>query len=174
MYPAQGSKDAQGNDLQMGTNCLAPYLLYQLFFPLLTKTASTAPAGTVRVLWAASVAVHVAAPKPHGMEIAPDGRPHDKGLSPNYGQTKVGNVFFARTFAQSTEDTGVIHAAFNPGNLKTELQRHWKGLSRSITVSRLSSTAALFACTLRYILDVSTITYATPQSTVHIQSSGQH
>ena len=88
MYPAQDSKDAQGNDLQIGTNCLAPRLLYQLLSPLLNKTGPTAVIGTVRVLWAASIAVHVAAPKPHGMEIASDVDPRIKACRPTMVKPK--------------------------------------------------------------------------------------
>lgn len=128
MYPPKGSTSAQGHDLQVGTNCLGPYLLYQLLLPLLTKTAASAPTGTVRVAWAASVAVHVAAPKPDGMVIDESGCPRDQGVADNYGQTKVGNVFLARQLAKDTPQNGIVHAAFNPGNLRTELQRHWTGV----------------------------------------------
>ncbi|ROV96136.1 hypothetical protein VSDG_05106 [Cytospora chrysosperma] len=115
MYPPKGSTDAQGHDLQVGTNCL----------------------GTVRVAWAASIAVHVAAPKPDGMVIDGSGCPRDQGVADNYGQTKVGNVFLARHFAQNTSQNGVVHVAFNPGNLRTELQRHWTGVGAWVTVSRI-------------------------------------
>ncbi|KUI62037.1 hypothetical protein VP1G_09163 [Cytospora mali] len=127
MFPPKGSTDAHGNELQLGTNCLGHYLLYQLLLPILTKTASSSPTATVRVAWAASVAVNIAAPKPHGVILDDDGRPKDQGVKFNYGQTKVGNVFLAREFAKTTPQTGVVHAAFNPGNLRTELQRHWTG-----------------------------------------------
>ncbi|KAI1474574.1 NAD(P)-binding protein [Daldinia eschscholtzii] len=133
MYPPEGSVDAQGHDLQVGTNCLGPYLLYQLLLPLLTKTASTSPTASVRVSWAASVAVHVRSPQPQGMILNDDGSPTDQGVKLNYGQTKVGNVFLARELAKTTSQTGVVHAAFNPGNLRTELQRHWTGLDQWIT-----------------------------------------
>lgn len=135
MYPPPGSVDAQGHDLQVGTNCLGPYLLYQLLLPLLKKTAALSPTGSVRVAWAASIAVHVAAPKPHGMNIEESGCPRDEGLSDNYGQTKVGNVFLARHCAKETPENKVVHVAFNPGNLRTDLQRHWSGLSAWMTVS---------------------------------------
>lgn len=135
MYPPKGSTSAQGHDLQIGTNCLGPYLLYQLLLPLLTKTAASSTTASVRVAWAASIAVHVASPKPHGMVIDESGCPSDQGVSDNYGQSKVGNLFLARHFANTTPENGVVHAAFNPGNLRTELQRHWTGVSAWITVS---------------------------------------
>lgn len=135
MYPPAGSKDAQGHDLQVGTNCLGPYLLYQLLSPLLIKTAASSPTASVRVVWAASIALHVALPHPEGIVIDKDGRPTDQGVDGNYSQTKAGNVFMAREFAKATPQTGVVHAAFNPGNLQTELQRHWTGFSHWVTVS---------------------------------------
>lgn len=135
MYTPEGSLDAQGNDLQIGTNCLGHYLLYQLLVPLLTKAAAEAPTASVRVAWAASIAVHVASPKPAGIIVEADGRPTDQGISDNYGQSKVGNVFLAREMAKSTPETGIVHVAFNPGNLRTELQRHWTGVGHWITVS---------------------------------------
>jgi len=133
MYPPKGSTDAQGNELQVGTNCLGHYLLYQLLLPLLTKTASSSPTGSVRVAWAASIALHVDSPQPQGIIIDDDGRPKDQGVTSNYSQTKVGNVFLALECAKTTPQTGVVHAAFNPGNLRTELQRHWTGVGHWIT-----------------------------------------
>ncbi|KAI1130919.1 NAD(P)-binding protein [Nemania abortiva] len=128
MFPPRGSVDAQGNDLQLGTNCLGPYLLYQLLVPLLTRTAAASSiTASVRVIWAASIAVHVATPTPQGIVLEADGSPSDQGIKANYAQSKVGNVFLARECAKTTPETGVVHAAFNPGNLRTELQRHWTG-----------------------------------------------
>ena len=139
MFPPAGSVDAQGIDIQIGTNCLGSCLLYNLLQPILTNTAASSPAGSVRVAWAASSAVDVMSPKPDGMELDEEGRPKDMGVQLNYGQSKVGNVFLARHFAQATPQTGVLHVSFNPGNLKTELQRHWKGLAPKVTVRTYTS-----------------------------------
>lgn len=136
MFPPRGSVDAHGNELQIGTNCLGPCLLYRLLEPILVKTAASAPPGSVRVAWAGSIAIEVASPKPDGMEVDSGGRPQDKGAQHNYGQSKVGNLFLARAFARNTPQNGVIHNCFNPGNLKTELQRHWQGFAPLITVNK--------------------------------------
>ena len=144
MYPPEGSVDAQGNELQIGTNCLGPLLLYKLLEPILTKTAASSPTGSVRVTWAGSASLDLLSPKPGGMELDDDGRPKDKGVQPNYGQSKVGNLFLARHFAQAVPQTGAIHACFNPGNLKTELQRHWQGLVKTLAVSIVLSTSRGF------------------------------
>ena len=139
MLPPKGSTDAQGHELQMGTNCLGPYLLYQMLLPLLSKTAASAPTASVRVAWAGSIVVHIAAPRPHGVALDDAGRPTDQGAKGNYAQSKVGNVFLARQLAKTTPQTGVVHAAFNPGNLRTELQRHWSGFDAWFTVSPCAS-----------------------------------
>ena len=136
----KGSNDPRYNEIHIQTNCVGPYLLSKLFSPILEKTAASSPTGSVRVIWAGSIAVQVNAPKPGGMEVDGTGRPKDMDELSSYGQSKVGNVFLARMNAKATPRTGVIHAAFNPGNLRTELQRHWHGLDLTLMVNMLLST----------------------------------
>ena len=131
----KGSGDTQYNKTQIDINCIGPCLLYRLLLPILTKTAASSPTGTVRVLWAGSIAVQVNSPQPHGMEIDDIGRPKDTDVLSSYGQSKVGNVFLAREYAKKTPETGVVHACFNPGNLRTGLQRHWSGILIWLMVS---------------------------------------
>lgn len=61
MTPPPGSLSEQGHELQMGTNCLGPFLFTSLLTPLLEKTAASSTPGSVRVTWAASLAT-LAAP----------------------------------------------------------------------------------------------------------------
>lgn len=135
MFPPAGSRDAHGTELQMGTNCVGPYLLYQLLQPLLAATAAAAPTASVRVLWAGSIATELAWLSGPGVVLDGEGRPRDRGPQKNYAQSKVGNAFFARAFAKTTPQTGVVHAAFNPGNLASELQRHLPGVGAWVVVS---------------------------------------
>ncbi|KAL9071880.1 MAG: hypothetical protein Q9161_003980 [Pseudevernia consocians] len=51
MIPPQGSKTKQGYDLQLETNNIAPFLFTKFLYPILAKTAKTAPADSVRVVW---------------------------------------------------------------------------------------------------------------------------
>lgn len=136
----KGSNDPRHNEVHIGTNCVGPLLLSKLLLPTLTKTAASSPTGSVRVLWAGSIAVHVSCPQPGGMEVDDTGRPKDMDELPSYGQSKVGNVFLARVLAKTTPDTGVVYASFNPGNLRTDLQRHWHGLDLTFMVSTLPSS----------------------------------
>ncbi|KAK5689112.1 short-chain alcohol dehydrogenase [Elasticomyces elasticus] len=125
MTPPKGSITAQSYELQMGTNCLGPFLFTQLLTPLLQKTASSNPAGSVRVTWAASLATAGApkggvtfdgqaqAPKVFGDRIT------------DYAQTKACNTLLAREFqARYGDKAGIVSNSWNPGNLKSELQRH--------------------------------------------------
>jgi retinol dehydrogenase-12 len=62
MIPPQGSKTAQGYELQLGTNNIAPFLFTKLLTPILQSTAKTAPPRTVRVVWLSSSVAESASP----------------------------------------------------------------------------------------------------------------
>ncbi|KAL9115766.1 MAG: hypothetical protein Q9227_000134 [Pyrenula ochraceoflavens] len=124
----KGTNDPNHHEIHLRTNCVGPCLLYNLLLPVLTKTASSSSTASVRVLWTASVAVHVNAPKRGGMDLDDVGRPKDMDELSSYAQSKVGNVFLAQLYARATPHNNIVHAAFNPGNLSTDLQRHWHGL----------------------------------------------
>ncbi|KKY26120.1 putative short-chain dehydrogenase [Diplodia seriata] len=126
MFPPKGSKTEEGHDLQLGTNCLGPYLFTQLLLPLLRQTASTSPPGSVRVTWAASIAIDLLAPL-HGVDLDEQtGAPKVLGTpQQNYGQSKTGNVFLGTEFARRySKGEGIVSASWNPGNLYTDLYRH--------------------------------------------------
>lgn len=124
MFPPAGTKTQQGHDMQFGTNCLGPFLFTQYLLPVLKETAATAAAGSVRVLWASSSAMQALSPdggvvfdETGNIEIFPS-------QQVNYGQTKVGNYLMAISLQEEVKANGIISVSFNPGNLKTELQRH--------------------------------------------------
>ncbi|KAI4215129.1 MAG: hypothetical protein LQ351_002444 [Letrouitia transgressa] len=130
MIPPQGSKTAQGHELQIGTNCLGPFLLTKLLLPTLQRTAaSSSPGvGSVRVIWAGSLAIDFMAPE-NGVDLSEhDGLPVlSTSIEKTYGMSKAGNVFLAAEAARrygKHGKHGIISVAFNPGTVKTELQRH--------------------------------------------------
>ena len=135
MFPPAGSMDKHGVELTISTNCVGPYLLYKLLKPILMKTAAASPKGSVRVAWAGSAGVDVMSHKPGGMKLEADGKPADLGVQTNYGQSKVANLYFARHEARTTPTDHIVHSAFNPGNLKTELQRHASRIQNALVVS---------------------------------------
>lgn len=124
MFGTKGDMYIHGNELVIGTNCLGPCPLIKLLEHILTKTAASSPKGSVRVTWAGSSALDPTSPKPSGIELDDDGRPKGTGVQLNYGQSKVGNLFWARKFAGDTPQTGVAPTCFNSGNLRANLQRH--------------------------------------------------
>ncbi|KAL9090914.1 MAG: hypothetical protein Q9165_005122 [Trypethelium subeluteriae] len=107
MNTPNGSKTIQGYELQMGTNCLGPYLFTKLLLPVLGRTAATSPPGSVRVTWAGSLATEVMAPE-GGIEFDAQGAPKVLGKSVDYGQSKVGNVFIAHELAKRAEKDGIV------------------------------------------------------------------
>lgn len=139
----KGTSDPQHNDIHLRTNCLGPCLLYKLLLPILSQTSALHAAAGVRVLWASSIAIEVNSPKPGGMTLDASGRPQEHDVLTSYGQSKVGNVFLARTYALDTPQTGVVHASLNPGNLRSDLQRHWHGADITIMVSEPASSTAI-------------------------------
>ncbi|KAF9870639.1 putative short-chain dehydrogenase [Colletotrichum karsti] len=123
MMPPQGSKTAQGYDLQLGTNCVGPFLFTKLLTPSLVGTAKTAPKGSVRVVWVSSSAAEVFAPTP-AIEIDNLDYKRDRLKEVKYGISKAGNYFHATEFAKRHKADGVISMALNPGNLSSDLDRH--------------------------------------------------
>ena len=91
----------------------------------------------MRVGWAGSLYIDLKAP-PGGINIEnikwdrKGGSQQDK-----YTQSKTANMFLASEFAKRTKGEGVIHVAFNPGNLKSPLQRHGSPVAKFFGVSSL-------------------------------------
>jgi retinol dehydrogenase 12 len=125
MTPPSKTTNKDGHDLQWGTNCLGPFLFTQFLIPILSQTATTAPANSVRILWAGSAAIQTSSPK--GGIVYEKGKDQIKLFSDqmtNYGGTKVGNLYLAHVFQQQLKSKGIVSTCFNPGNLRSELQRH--------------------------------------------------
>ena len=57
MFPPDGSKTADGFELQFGTNVLGHFALTTHLFAVLRATAKSLPPGSVRVVWVSSSGV---------------------------------------------------------------------------------------------------------------------
>lgn len=122
MAPPLGSKDSHGHEQQIGTNCLGAMLFSELLVPTLKNTAASSPAGSVRVTFAASMAIYYS---PTGGVDLTTGSPKDFPTNEmNYAQSKGGSVLLAAEFARRYGKDGIISLSWNPGNLRSELQRH--------------------------------------------------
>lgn len=130
MEPPAGSMSAQNYELTLGTNVLGPWLFTHYLTPILQKTAATSPKGSVRVTWAGSLATAFA---PRGGVTFVDGAPKLLGSNrDNYAQSKACNFLLAREFQNRFGKDGVVSNAWNPGNLKSELQRHLTGVTAKV------------------------------------------
>lgn len=133
MTPPKGSVTPQNFELQMGTNCLGPFLFTKLLTPVLKRTAENQPAGSVRVTWAASLAT-MGAPK-GGVNLNEKGEPKVFGdRVRDYAQSKACNTLLAREYqARIGDEAGIVSNTWNPGNLKTPLQRHQTSIEGFVT-----------------------------------------
>ncbi|KAH0842260.1 putative oxidoreductase [Fonsecaea pedrosoi] len=127
MLAPAGSQGAQGHELHIVTNCLGPWLFTHFLHPILSSTAAGSPPDTVRVSWAGSVVIDLFSPK-HGMSLDSDGNPQLPLSDPQklYAISKAGNLFYASEYGKRSRTQGpsVVSTCFNPGNLRTELQRY--------------------------------------------------
>lgn len=122
MIPSQGSKTKQGYEQQLGTNCVAPFLFTQLLTPLLVNTAKNAAPGSVRVIWVSSSAISRS--PPGGVNLNNMDYNKDASAWTKYGISKAGNYYYGTQFAKLHKNNSIISVSLNPGNLKTDLQRH--------------------------------------------------
>ncbi|KAJ8115088.1 hypothetical protein ONZ43_g4747 [Nemania bipapillata] len=123
MLPPTGSKTAQGYELQLGTNCLGPFLFTQFLTPTLAATAKTAPKGSVRVVWVSSSAADHLNPR-GGIDLDNLDYKRDVFYPLKYGISKVGNYYHATEYARRHRDDGIVSVSLNPGNLMSELDRN--------------------------------------------------
>jgi retinol dehydrogenase 12 len=132
-------RTAQGYERHLQTNCLGPFLLYKFLAPILTATAEdpATPPHTVRTVWLSSVAAELFSEKQTGFCLNNlDYRANAKDANYRYGVSKLGNWAYAVELAR--RDWGgttskVIHLSVNPGNLRTNLQRHQSAILKTLT-----------------------------------------
>ncbi|KAI3337194.1 short-chain dehydrogenase [Xylariaceae sp. AK1471] len=123
MMPPKGSKTAQGYELQLGTNCIGPFLFTRLLTPMLIATAKTAPKGSVRVIWVSSSATEHLNPT-GGIDLDNLDYKRDTFYAWRYGISKAGNYYHATEYARRHRDDSIVSVSLNPGNLKSELDRN--------------------------------------------------
>ncbi|KAL4884786.1 hypothetical protein BJY04DRAFT_182037 [Aspergillus karnatakaensis] len=114
----------QGHDLEMGTNCLGPFLFNNCLLPFMKRTAATSPPESVRVVWVASIIEHNVAQGGIVFDERTGSPQVLKNQMENYMESKVGNVFFASELAKRAGSAGIMSLSVHPGLMKTELQRH--------------------------------------------------
>lgn len=113
MIPPKQQVGAQGLNLTYQTNILGPFLFTKLLLPILQRTAESEPKGTVRVSWAASLAMVLGSiPKGQKWKVAKDGTETLDDTIGNdgiYGISKTANYYLANEFARRYSNQGVMH-----------------------------------------------------------------
>ncbi|KAF7299010.1 NAD(P)-binding protein [Mycena indigotica] len=131
MVPPVDQLTTQGYDLQWGTNVLGHFYFTKLLLPILTATAPTTPSKTARVIHTASFASYM--PSRLDFNTFKDSPARKRmGVNNLYSQSKLGNAIFSNELARRFRGQGIVSVAVNPGNLKTELQRHLGSIGQMI------------------------------------------
>lgn len=144
-----GTTTAQGIEGHVGTNCVAPLLFTQLLLPQLQKAASSAPKGSVRVVWTGSLMVDTFSP-PGGIDFKAieSGKTTDSNI--DYAASKVGNWFLSHEAAKAWGPFNISSVVQNPGNLDTEAYRYVPGALRSVLRMLLLYETKYGAYTMAY------------------------
>ena len=107
MVPPAGSTTKQGYELQLGTNCVAPFLFTKLLTPVLLETAKKEAKGSVRVIWVSSIAAQMSAP-PGGVDMSNLEYTKNVNNWTKYGMSKGGNVFHALEYQRKYGGEGIV------------------------------------------------------------------
>lgn len=107
MVPPKGTTTKQGYELQLGTNCVAPFLFTKLLTPLLLETAKKEAKGSVRVVWVSSSAAHVVAPT-GGVDVQNLDYKKDAMQPVKYAVSKAGNILHAMEYRRRYESEGLV------------------------------------------------------------------
>ncbi|CAH2356031.1 putative short-chain dehydrogenase/reductase Eribp [[Candida] railenensis] len=120
MAPPNGSKSAQGYELQIGTNVLGHHLLLKFLHPYIINAAS--PTFEPRVIWLTSSG-HLGSPPNGGIDFDSFYNADKCSSMLVYGQSKTGNIYQAGIYGQKYKNKGIISLAVHPGYLASDLQR---------------------------------------------------
>ncbi|KAG6363526.1 hypothetical protein INS49_008627 [Diaporthe citri] len=115
----------QGHELHTGVNALGTFLLSRLLTPVLTATARSEPASTVRVVWTSSSAAEMFAEERVGVRpetLSPEAQEPRSGMQRCW-YSKIANWAHATEYARRHQADGVVSLSLNPGNLQSDLYR---------------------------------------------------
>ncbi|EJF56822.1 NAD(P)-binding protein [Dichomitus squalens LYAD-421 SS1] len=130
MAPPIEQVTADGYDMQWGTNVVGHYYFTVLLLPALLAGVKSSPDHHARVITTASSRAYSHTLHWETFKDTPERRKTSRvGL---YPQSKFGNVVFARQLAKRYAEQGIISVSVNPGNIKSELQRHLAGLQKKL------------------------------------------
>ncbi|KAH7910561.1 NAD(P)-binding protein [Hygrophoropsis aurantiaca] len=121
----------EGYDLQFGVNALGHFLFTKRLLPLMLRTASSSPPGTVRIV-SLSSSLH-AFRNGINFDTLKDGRARRKENSMwHYTQSKFAIIVIALEFARRYGEHGIVSTSVHPGVIETDLHSHILGVARKI------------------------------------------
>lgn len=115
-------KTAQDFELQLGVNCLGPFLFTKLLTPTLLAAAADKGALTseVRVVFVSSFAAACYHEKHMGPDLENLDYRRPKSSIHRYGLSKVGVWTYGVEFSRRFKGAGVLGMPVNPGNLRSD------------------------------------------------------
>ncbi|KAI5952379.1 RDH2 [Candida jiufengensis] len=124
MMPRKGEFTKQDYELQLGVNCIAPFLLQHYLDPLLISTSKTLEPGSCRIVWVSSTS-HFWAPQ-NGLYFSDPNFRQTKEPSnlTIYSQSKAISIILSKQWSLHNQNNSVISVALCPGYLKTGLSRN--------------------------------------------------
>ncbi|KAF2491900.1 NAD(P)-binding protein [Lophium mytilinum] len=117
-------KTAQGYEIHIGVNCVAPFLFTKLLTPILVATAKTETPGTVRVVWVSSQGTELIGLKSIGLSLDNLDYHIPTEGQVKYALSKTGNWLQGVECAKRYRADGVVSVPLNPGNLSSDLGKH--------------------------------------------------
>lgn len=116
-------KTVQSHEIQLGVNCLGPFLFTKLLTPTLLATAvdKNSLTNEVRVIFVSSFAAEMYHEKNVGLDLDNLDYHSPKSGMLRYGLSKVGVWAYGVEFARQFKAQGVLGMPVNPGNLRTNL-----------------------------------------------------
>jgi len=123
MTPPIEHLTAQGYDSQFGTNVLGHFYFTKLLLPTLLAGAKTSPDAKARIVNTSSSG-HMFTGAIDFNTFREGPARTKKGTQILYAQSKLGNVQVSNEFAKRYGEQGIVSTSLNPGNIRSDLQRH--------------------------------------------------
>jgi len=122
MVPPVEQLTKDGYDLQFGTNVIGHFLLTTELLPLLEAGAQSSPDKTARIVNTSSSTSEFYTINWDTLKDTPERI--RLGNQMLYCQSKFANIVMSNEFARRFANKGIVSNALNPGNIRTDLQRH--------------------------------------------------
>lgn len=126
--------EINGYDSQIHTNVLGHFYLTKLLLP--TLLSSTEESFKPRVVNVSSSGHYVAGSVPLDFNTFKSGPMRRRRITEEmYAQSKFANIVVSKEFARRYGEQGIVFTSVNPGNLKTNLNRHVTSLFKKMILS---------------------------------------